>query len=70
MNNHCIQGQRLAINVSTSPGPTPSPTPRTKPENYTVGDRLGWITPPGGEIAYITWSYNKTFIVGDTLGKD
>ncbi|GMY35837.1 early nodulin-like protein 1 [Fagus crenata] len=67
MNNHCIQGQRLAINVSTSPGPTPSPTPRTKPENYTVGDRLGWITPPGGEIAYITWSYNKTFIVGDTL---
>lgn len=69
LDRHCLQGQKLAINVTTSPGPTPSPTPRTVPENYTVGDRLGWIVPPLGEIAYISWAYNKTFIVGDTLGK-
>ena len=31
---------------------------------------MGWIVPPLGEIAYITWAYNKTFIVGDTLGTD
>lgn len=65
--NNCFRGQRLAINVTTSPGPTPSPTPRTKPENFTVGDGLGWVVPPLGEIAYITWAYNKTFIVGDHL---
>lgn len=66
--NNCFKGQRLAINVTTIPGPTPSPTPRTKPENFTVGDSLGWVVPPLGEIAYITWAYNKTFIVGDHLG--
>ncbi|XP_041004836.1 early nodulin-like protein 1 isoform X1 [Juglans microcarpa x Juglans regia] len=65
--NNCFRGQKLAINVTTSPGPTPSPTPRTKPENFTVGDRLGWVVPPLGEIAYITWAYDKTFIVGDHL---
>ena len=70
LNNNCALGQRLAINVTTSPGPTASPVPRTIPENYTVGDKMGWIVPPLGEIAYITWAYNKTFIVGDTLGTD
>lgn len=63
----CILGQRLAINVTDNPGPTPSPAPRTEPKNYTVGDGLGWVIPPLGQIAYLTWSYNKTFIVGDTL---
>ncbi|XP_059433125.1 blue copper protein-like [Corylus avellana] len=67
LDRHCLQGQKLAINVTTSPGPTPSPTSRTVPENYTVGDRMGWIVPPLGEIAYITWAYDKTFIVGDSL---
>jgi len=67
LNNNCAQGQRLAINVTASPGPTASPVPRTIPENYTVGGNMGWIVPPLGEIAYITWAYNKTFIVGDTL---
>lgn len=71
LDNHCVLGQRLALNVTASPGPPPSPAaPRTKPENYTVGDRLGWLVPPLGEIAYLTWAYNKTFIVGDTLGKN
>ncbi|KAK7814776.1 blue copper protein [Quercus suber] len=37
LNNSCALGQRLAINVTTSPGPTASPVPRTIPENYTVG---------------------------------
>lgn len=71
LDNHCVLGQRLALNVTASPGPPPSAAaPRTKPENYTVGDRLGWLVPPLGEIAYLTWAYNKTFIVGDTLGKN
>jgi len=67
LNTHCLQGQKLAINVTTSPAPTPIPAPRTVPENFTVGDRLGWIVPPLGEIFYLTWTYNKSFIVGDIL---
>jgi hypothetical protein len=69
LDNNCLNGQKLAINVTTSPGPIPIPTPRTVPENFTVGERLGWIVPPLGEITYLTWAYNKTFIIGDTLGK-
>ncbi|KAF8393192.1 hypothetical protein HHK36_021433 [Tetracentron sinense] len=34
---------------------------------YTVGDSLGWTTPPGGAIAYSTWANQHTFRVGDNL---
>ncbi|KAA8523004.1 hypothetical protein F0562_009427 [Nyssa sinensis] len=77
---HCDLGQKIAINVSatsasTTPQPTPSlspqttptPTPSKAPKTYVVGDNLGWIVPPGGPIAYQTWTYNKMFVVGDTL---
>lgn len=66
-NNNCNQGQKLAINVTTAPGPVPTPVPRTTPENLTVGEGLGWIIPPLGEITYLAWARNRTFIVGDTL---
>lgn len=36
---------------------------------YEVGDSLGWTIPSGGSAAYSTWAANKTFIVGDILGK-
>ncbi|KAL3532314.1 hypothetical protein ACH5RR_005835 [Cinchona calisaya] len=71
---HCFLGQKLAINVTggSSAGPSGSPpapvTPAPRaPVTYTVGDELGWIVPPGGQIAYETWAYDKTFVVGDTL---
>lgn len=67
---HCELGQKLAINVTSYPGPTPSPTPRSGPITYTVGDELGWFVPPGGPIFYAAWAYDKSFEVGDTLGKD
>ncbi|KAI6679345.1 hypothetical protein NL676_033226 [Syzygium grande] len=72
MDTHCYLGQKLAINVSASAGPTPSPqaptpTPPRGPRTYTVGDDLGWLVPPGGPIAYETWAYKKTFLVGDVL---
>lgn len=35
---------------------------------YVVGDALGWVVPPGSSV-YTTWAANKTFRVGDTLGK-
>lgn len=35
---------------------------------HVVGDTLGWLVPPGGEIAYTTWAAEKTFTVGDVLG--
>ena len=74
---HCGLGQKLAISVmgtTASPAPPPPPptpavpAPPVPPMTYIVGDDLGWLVPPGGEIAYSTWAYNKTFIVGDTLG--
>ena len=34
---------------------------------HVVGDRLGWIVPPGGPIAYSTWADLQTFTVGDIL---
>lgn len=34
---------------------------------HVVGDALGWLVPPGGEIAYRTWAAEKTFTVGDVL---
>lgn len=65
---HCWLGQKLSINVTDYPGPSPSPTPRSGPVTYTVGDDLGWFVPPGGEIFFEAWAYDKTFLVGDTLG--
>lgn len=80
--SHCFLGQKLAIYVtqtpsgpSASPAPPPPPKPSPAPVSprppttYVVGDKLGWIVPPGGPIAYSTWAYNKVFVVGDTLGK-
>ncbi|XP_022751674.1 blue copper protein-like [Durio zibethinus] len=68
MDQHCPLGQKLAINVS-APGPRPSPIPPPPrgPITYTVGDSLGWLVPPAGAIAYATWAFNKTFLLGDTL---
>ncbi|BBN69086.1 early nodulin-like protein 14 [Prunus dulcis] len=69
----CELGQKLAINVTAEHGsPTPSPAPKPSPAprgavTYVVGDHFGWIVPPGGELAYATWAYGKTFYVGDTL---
>ncbi|XP_050231038.1 blue copper protein-like [Mercurialis annua] len=75
MDKHCLLGQRLAIYVIApgavipSPGPqaAPSAVPNRAPVTYTVGDEMGWIVPPGAGLAYMTWAYNKTFIVGDFL---
>ncbi|XAR66880.1 hypothetical protein NMG60_11013249 [Bertholletia excelsa] len=74
MDKHCSLGQKLAINVTGASGPTTSPAPVTPapaspraPVTYVVGGDLGWIVPPGGSIAYATWAYGKTFMVGDTL---
>lgn len=74
LDKHCILGQRLAINVTAYPGPAPAPAPPPAPRgprDYTVGDKLGWLIPPGGplDLYYESWAYNKTFFVGDTLGK-
>lgn len=72
LDNHCFLGQRLAINVTAYSGPTPAPAPAPAsrgPRNYTVGDKLGWLIPPVGPLFYASWAYNKTFLVGDTLGK-
>ncbi|XP_034700356.1 blue copper protein-like [Vitis riparia] len=67
MDRHCPLGQKLAIKViDSSSGPSPPPSPRS-PVTYTVGDILGWVVPPLGEVAYSTWAYNKIFIVGDSL---
>ena len=72
VDQHCLLGQKLAIYVS-GPGPSPSSAPKPRPRgplNFTVGERLGWMVPPGGELAYAVWAHGKTFIVGDALGKN
>ncbi|EOY31106.1 Early nodulin 16, putative [Theobroma cacao] len=68
MDQRCSLGQKLAINVP-APGPRPSsvPPPPRGPITYTVGDDLGWLVPPAGPLAYETWAFNKTFLLGDTL---
>lgn len=73
MDKHCPLGQKLAINVTSTPAPCPSPGGAPPPEvargpiTYVVGDDLGWLVPPGGSIAYKIWASGKTFIVGDSL---
>ncbi|RVX11122.1 hypothetical protein CK203_013172 [Vitis vinifera] len=55
MDRHCPLGQKLAIKViDSSAGPSPPPSPRSA-VTYTVGDILGWVVPPLGEVAYSTW---------------
>ncbi|KAL1547945.1 uclacyanin 1-like [Salvia divinorum] len=34
---------------------------------HIVGDEMGWLVPPGGEVAYSTWAAAQTFTVGDVL---
>ncbi|XP_024034144.1 stellacyanin [Citrus clementina] len=36
-------------------------------ETYTVGDEMGWTTPPSGAAAYSTWASKKKFHFGDTI---
>lgn len=36
---------------------------------HIVGDATGWTIPAGGAAFYSTWAANKTFAVGDILGK-
>lgn len=36
---------------------------------HVVGDTTGWTIPTNGASFYTNWASNKTFTVGDTLGK-
>lgn len=36
---------------------------------HTVGDDLGWVVPPGGNITYKIWAASQLFLAGDILGK-
>ena len=37
---------------------------------YTVGDAAGWALPPNNSLNfYEDWAANKTFQIGDSLGK-
>lgn len=36
---------------------------------YQVLDSFGWSIPNGGAATYTAWAANKSFTVGDTLGK-
>ncbi|XP_051150164.1 blue copper protein-like [Andrographis paniculata] len=40
---------------------------QTTTTTHVVGDRIGWIIPPGGDAAYRTWAATRTFRVGDVL---
>lgn len=78
---HCQQGQKLAINVtgtvasrppmppSANP-PTPTMTPGRPPITHVVGDAAGWAVPQGGANFYVNWASRRTFVVGDSLGKN
>lgn len=36
-------------------------------KTYSVGDEMGWTTPPSGAAAYSTWASKKKFQFGDTI---
>lgn len=61
----------LAPEPSSSASPpapsAPAPSPSTGPTTYTVGDTAGWNVLGNG--TYTVWASNKTFFVGDVLGK-
>lgn len=65
-----VPAPTLAPQPSPSPSSSPAPTPVRGPQTYTVGDTQGWIIPSSGASAYQTWAANKTFLVGDILGKE
>lgn len=37
-------------------------------EIHVVGDKIGWVVPPGGQYAYESWASVHHFAVGDILG--
>lgn len=37
-------------------------------QTHVVGDKFGWLVPPGGAYAYEAWAETQTFAVGDILG--
>lgn len=39
----------------------------TAGKTLVVGDGLGWLVPPGGDLAYATWAAINNFTVGDVL---
>ncbi|RXI05720.1 hypothetical protein DVH24_017762 [Malus domestica] len=36
-------------------------------ETHVVGDKIGWVVPPGGQYAYESWAAMHHFAVGDLL---
>ena len=38
-------------------------------DTYYVGDDTAWSVPPGGAAAYSLWAGEKSFELGDTVGK-
>lgn len=40
----------------------------TAQTTHYVGDKLGWLIPPGGPITYQIWAESQKFTVGDILG--
>ncbi|PQP95843.1 hypothetical protein Pyn_06208 [Prunus yedoensis var. nudiflora] len=36
-------------------------------QTHLVGDKFGWLVPPGGAYAYEAWAETQTFAVGDIL---
>lgn len=48
-----------------APALAPAPTPSRGPATYT----LGWSVFSNASVAYQNWASNKTFFVGDILGK-
>jgi len=49
--------------------PAPPPGPSTGPVTFIVRESLGWIVPTNGAATYASWASDKTFRVGDILGK-
>ncbi|XP_065850354.1 blue copper protein-like [Euphorbia lathyris] len=39
----------------------------TAAKTFVVGDDLGWLVPPGGDLFYATWAAVHIFTVGDVL---